>query len=188
MLQHALTFLNNSSIITWIVLGWLSIYFIMSFTILLSRYVGLSAWQVRENSALERILMGGKIENTSSILKKCTDGISKEKLEVYIGLAETKASSGLTLLAIVASTSPFIGLFGTVVSILETFARLDASAGGINAIALSISEALVATGCGIFVAIPAYSFNLMIKRKAFEIVSIIKREANVLLSYNNDKL
>ena len=54
--------------------------------------------------------------------------------------------------------------------------------GGINAIARSISEALVATGCGIFVAIPAYSFNLLIKRKAYEILSLIKREASVLLS------
>lgn len=185
MFQNTISFLANSSIITWIVLVWLSIYFIISFTVLLSRYIGLNAWRARENSALEGILMGGKIENTSSVLKKCAGAVNKEKLDVYIGLAESRATSGLTILAIVASTSPFIGLFGTVVSILETFAKLDASAGGINAIALSISEALVATGCGIFVAIPAYSFNLMIKRKAFEILSIIKREASVLLSYKS---
>lgn len=183
--QAILAYFTNSSIITWIVLGWLSVYFIMSFTILLSRYVGLGIWRAKEQSALESVLIGGKIENTGSVLKKCgSTNVNKEKLDVYIGLAETKATSGLTPLAIVASTSPFIGLFGTVISILETFSKLGDGGGGINAIALSISEALVATGCGIFVAIPAYSFNLMIKRKAYEILSLVKREASVLLSNN----
>ena len=176
------TFLTNSSAITIIVIAWLSVYFILSFTILLSRYLALGVWRAKEQSALESILIGGKIENTSSVLKKCGNSVNKEKLDVYIGLAESRSTSGLTLLAIVASTSPFIGLFGTVVGILETFADLGDGTGGINAIARSISEALVATGCGIFVAIPAYSFNLLIKRKAYEIVSLIKREASVLLS------
>lgn len=176
------TFLTNSSAITIIVIAWLSVYFILSFTILLSRYLALGVWRTKEQSALESILIGGKIENTSSVLKKCSSSVNKEKLDVYIGLAESRSTSGLTLLAIVASTSPFIGLFGTVVGILETFADLGDGTGGINAIARSISEALVATGCGIFVAIPAYSFNLLIKRKAYEIVSLIKREASVLLS------
>lgn len=178
------TYLANSSIVTWIVLAWLSIYFIMSFTILLSRYVALSSWRGKEQDALESILTGGKVETTASVLRKCGSNINKEKLDVYIGLAESKATSGLTPLAIVASTSPFIGLFGTVISILETFSQLGDGTGGINAIASSISEALVATGCGIFVAIPAYSFNLMIKRKAYEILSLIKREASILLSNN----
>lgn len=176
------TFLTNSSAITIIVIAWLSVYFILSFTILLSRYLALGVWRAKEQSALESILIGGKIENTSSVLKKCGNSVNKEKLDVYIGLAESRSTSGLTLLAIVASTSPFIGLFGTVVGILETFADLGDGTGGINAIARSISEALVATGCGIFVAIPAYSFNLLIKRKAYEILSLIKREASVLLS------
>lgn len=184
MIDPFLAYLQNSSTITWIVLVWLSVYFVMSFTILLSRYIGLSSWRKKEQASLEGILIGGKIENTASVLKKCSGNINKEKLDVYIGLAESRATSGLTPLAIVASTSPFIGLFGTVISILETFSKLGDGGGGINAIASSISEALVATGCGIFVAIPAYSFNLMIKRKAYEIISLIKREASVLLSSN----
>lgn len=182
MLDNIIPYFANATLITWVVLVWLSIYFIMSFTILLSRYIGLGAWRAKEKSALESILIGGKIENTSSVLKKCANNVNKEKLDVYIEMAETRATSGLTPLAIVASTSPFIGLFGTVISILETFSKLGDGGGGINAIASSISEALVATGCGIFVAIPAYSFNLLIKRKAYEILSLIRREANVLLS------
>ncbi|EAJ4000392.1 MotA/TolQ/ExbB proton channel family protein, partial [Campylobacter jejuni] len=49
-------------------------------------------------------------------------------------------------------------------------------------IAPKISEALVATGCGILVAIPAYTFHLIIKRKAFELLSIIDSEIKVISS------
>ncbi|MEE6575277.1 MotA/TolQ/ExbB proton channel family protein, partial [Campylobacter coli] len=43
-----------------------------------------------------------------------------------------------------------------------------------------VHEALVATGCGILVAIPAYTFHLIIKRKAFELLSIIDSEIKVI--------
>ena len=175
-----LNYLSKSSLITIFVLSWLSIYLILSFTILISRLVGLSSWKEREQTALESVIMGSKVENTDSVLRKCGE-VSKETLEVYSSLAEANATSGLTVLAIIASTSPFIGLFGTVVSILETFSTLGSGGSGLNVIAPAISEALVATGCGIFVAIPAYSFNLLLKRKAFEILSIIGRTSNVLL-------
>ena len=102
-------------------------------------------------------------------------------MEIYKGKAERDSTSGLTWLSIVASTSPFIGLFGTVVSILHTFSKLGGGNSGIDTIAPAISEALVATGCGIFVAIPAYTFSLLIKRKAYEVMSIINRTADILL-------
>lgn len=184
-----LNYLSKSSIVTIIVLAWLSLYLIVSFTILFSRYIGLSAWKKKEQLALEDILMGVKINTVDSSLKKCLSGrITKEKLEVCTSLAEANATSGLTLLSIIASTSPFIGLFGTVVSILQTFAGLGEGSNSLSVIAPAISEALVATGCGIFVAIPAYSFNLLIKRKAYEVLSIIKRETNIILDQNDKEL
>lgn len=61
-----------------------------------------------------------------------------------------KAQPGLTWLSVVASTSPFIGLFGTVVAILETFAKMGGGDAGLSLIAPAISEALVAIGAGIF--------------------------------------
>ncbi|AII15296.1 Tol-Pal system subunit TolQ [Campylobacter iguaniorum] len=184
-----LNYLSKSSVVTIIVLTWLSLYFIISFTVLFSRYTGLNSWKKREQAALESILMGAKAVSVDSSLKKCaTDNPTKERFEVCISLAEANATSGLTALSIIASTSPFIGLFGTVVSILETFSGLGAGGGSssLSVIAPAISEALVATGCGIFVAIPAYSFNLLIKRKAYEVLSLIRREANVLLSLKED--
>ena len=183
-----LNYLSRSSFITIVVLGWLSIYFIVSFTILFSRMAGISAWQRREQSALESLLMGAKNIPNDSSLRKCANGkISKEKLNVCISMAERNATSGLTWLSIIASTSPFIGLFGTVISILETFSQLGAGNGGsITVIAPAISEALVATGAGIFVAIPAYTFNLVIKRKAYELMSVIERQADVMMALKKE--
>jgi len=184
-IELLISYLSKSSLVTIVVLTWLSLYFVISFTILFSRYNGLNRWIKKEKQALEAILLGKKLQATDSVLKKCPqENISKERLEVFISLAQTNSTSGLTTLSIIASTSPFIGLFGTVISILETFAALGQGGGSasLSVIAPAISEALVATGCGIFVAIPAYTFNLLIKRKAYELISLIQRESNLLLS------
>nr|WP_194239015.1 MotA/TolQ/ExbB proton channel family protein [Campylobacter sp. RM9328] len=184
-----LNYVQRSSFITIIVLSWLSIYFIISFTILFSRMAGIAAWQKREQNALESLLMGAKnIPNESSLRKCAGSKISREKLNVCISVAEKNATSGLTWLSIIASTSPFIGLFGTVISILETFSQLGNGANSsLGVIAPAISEALVATGAGIFVAIPAYTFNLLIKRKAYELTSTIEREADVLIALKREE-
>ena len=68
---------------------------------------------------------------------------------------------GVGSLATVASTAPFIGLFGTVVGIIHAFNRIaEAGAGGLNVISQGIAEALVTTALGLLVAIPAaWMFN-----------------------------
>ena len=66
---------------------------------------------------------------------------------------------GLALLATVGSTAPFVGLLGTVFGIVNAFTGMAASgSGGITAIAAGIAEALIATGFGLIVAIPAVWF------------------------------
>ena len=63
---------------------------------------------------------------------------------------------GLSFMATVGSTSPFIGLFGTVWGIMDTFRRLgDAKTASIAVVAPGISSALIATAAGLAVAIPA---------------------------------
>jgi len=64
---------------------------------------------------------------------------------------------GLTWLATVGSTAPFVGLLGTVVGIINSFQSLsgDGGGGGLGAVSGGISEALVATAVGLLVAIPA---------------------------------
>jgi biopolymer transport protein ExbB/biopolymer transport protein TolQ len=72
--------------------------------------------------------------------------------------AETQVQlkRGLGYLATIGSTAPFIGLFGTVIGIINAFHGIAATgSGGMAAVSGGIAEALVATALGIFVAIPA---------------------------------
>jgi biopolymer transport protein ExbB/TolQ len=62
---------------------------------------------------------------------------------------------GLSGLATIASAAPFVGLFGTVVGIITAFQSMATQGGGLQAVSGGISEALVTTAAGLFVAIPA---------------------------------
>ena len=68
---------------------------------------------------------------------------------------------GLGLMATIGSTAPFLGLFGTVVGIINAFQSIAATgSGGMSVVSGGIAEALVSTALGIFVAIPAVvAFN-----------------------------
>jgi biopolymer transport protein ExbB/biopolymer transport protein TolQ len=86
---------------------------------------------------------------------------SKRALERSEAIVHAKLKRGLGGLATIGSTSPFIGLFGTVVGILNAFRAIaEQKTPGIGAVAGGISEALVTTAFGLLVAIPAVmAFN-----------------------------
>jgi biopolymer transport protein TolQ len=70
--------------------------------------------------------------------------------------AVTALERRMTWLATIASVSPFVGLFGTVVGIIDAFHGLgSAGAATLRAVAPGISEALITTAAGLFVAVPA---------------------------------
>lgn len=77
--------------------------------------------------------------------------------------AQTAASEAVTMLerrmtwlATIASTSPFVGLFGTVMGVVDAFHGLGtAGSATLRAVAPGISEALITTAAGLFVAVPA---------------------------------
>ena len=73
---------------------------------------------------------------------------------------------GLGGLATIATTAPFIGLLGTVIGIINAFRGMAASgAGGLGTVSAGISEALVTTALGLFVAIPAvWLYNLFLNK------------------------
>lgn len=70
---------------------------------------------------------------------------------------------GIGGLATIASTAPFVGLFGTVVGIIHAFQSIgQAGAGGFEVVSQGIAEALIATALGLVVAIPAaWMFNYL---------------------------
>lgn len=70
--------------------------------------------------------------------------------------AVTSLERRLTWLATIAATSPFVGLFGTVMGVVDAFQGLGTSgAATLRAVAPGISEALITTAAGLFVAVPA---------------------------------
>lgn len=72
-----------------------------------------------------------------------------------------KLEKGLNVLATLGANAPFIGLFGTVLGIIQAFAALSVQEAGSTTVMSSIANALVATAAGLFVAIPAVvAFNV----------------------------
>ncbi len=83
-------------------------------------------------------------------------------LEARILLAEKDLNAGQALLATIGVTSPFIGLFGTVIGVINTFMSIaELNSVELSVISPGIAEALVATAAGLFAAIPAtLGYNL----------------------------
>lgn len=78
----------------------------------------------------------------------------------------------LTVLASIASSAPFIGLFGTVWGILQTFWIIgDSGDTSLQKIGPAISEALIATAVGLLAAIPALIFYNLLSRRLEDLVS-----------------
>ncbi len=92
----------------------------------------------------------------------------KEAVDCAIAEARPAYERGLSFLGTLGNNAPFLGLFGTVVGIIRAFADLAVGGprgAGAAAVMAGISEALVATAVGIFVAIPAVvGFNAYMKR------------------------
>jgi biopolymer transport protein ExbB/TolQ len=185
MLNNLIDFYLKSHPVTIGVLALLSIYFIILNWVFFYRYFSINSWLNRESNSLEALLMGSATVNENSFLNnfiKTSNNISKEVLALGMLAATKEATKGLSILSVFASTTPFIGLFGTVVSILETFTHIGQSSGSMSIITSGVSDALVATASGIFVAIFAYTYHQILKRKSFELVSFLQMQSDAILA------
>jgi biopolymer transport protein ExbB len=79
---------------------------------------------------------------------------------------QRKLESGLTMLASIGSTAPFVGLFGTVVGIMNALHHISESgSASLDVVAGPIGDALIATAIGIAVAVPAVlAYNFFLRR------------------------
>ena len=97
---------------------------------------------------------------------------AKRGLERSVAIVHAEMKRGLSGLATIGSTAPFVGLFGTVVGIINAFKGIATQkATGLSAVAGGIAEALVATAIGLFVAVPAvWAFNYFTNKvEAFDV-------------------
>jgi biopolymer transport protein ExbB/biopolymer transport protein TolQ len=113
-----------------------------------------------KKSHLAKVVTAGlqefKAHGESSELPGETIEASRRALERAEAIVHAELKRGLGGLATIGATAPFVGLFGTVVGILNAFKGIsEQKATGLGAVAGGISEALVTTAIGLFVAIPA---------------------------------
>jgi biopolymer transport protein ExbB len=112
------------------------------------------------------------VESVSRALAGAPPGTASEihdhEVRRHLIATATELRRGLSVLATVGSTAPFIGLFGTVVGIINAFRAMGTTGrGGVATVSSGIAEALVTTAFGIMVAIPAvWLFNHLTQRIA----------------------
>ena len=125
----------------------------------------IEAGRLNQNSHVAQVVSAGIIEydgvhqsgrDPVASLELVTSAVRDSISEALIQLKR-----GLGFLATIGSTAPFIGLFGTVVGIINAFRSIAATgSGGMSVVSGGIAEALISTALGIFVAIPAVvAFN-----------------------------
>jgi biopolymer transport protein ExbB len=109
-------------------------------------------------------------------LQHCGDSaeLLEQALRVQLQQEQHSMEGGLTLLASIGSTAPFVGLFGTVLGIMHAMHEITASGStSLDVVAGPIGDALVATAIGIAVAVPAVlAYNFLLRRASFLSVAL----------------
>lgn len=176
------SFLSGIGPVTWAVLAWLSIYFVINIWIFIWRIIKLNDFINTEKDTLD-LLISSRTLLPKSVFFKVFESEQTNMLNVYKLKALGSATIGLSMLSIISSTAPFIGLFGTVVEILEAFYHLGGEGKvSFDIIAPIISKALIATAFGILTAIPAYSFYIILRRKAYQFGSYLDMQMEFINS------
>ena len=126
-----------------------------------------------KNSHLARVLAAGLYEFQHDISSGTADvaghdpiAAAERAIECAALITTSDMKKGLSGLATIGATAPFIGLFGTVIGIINAFRGMALTgSGGIAAVSTGIAEALITTALGLFVAIPAvWLFNIFMNK------------------------
>lgn len=119
------------------------------------------------------------------VMKWRDDGRDASRRMMDAALLERRPilEKGTMFLGTVGNNAPFVGLFGTVLGVVEAFEQLGQNAGGsMDGVMSAIGEALIATAVGIMVAIPAVvSFNIL-SRKAIRVEENAEMLVNLLMA------
>jgi biopolymer transport protein ExbB len=111
---------------------------------------GLQEYQFQQESAT----VGGEKLSREDLLDTVRRAIQRAS-----ALTGNDLKKGVSSLATIGSTAPFVGLLGTVIGVISAFQGIAATgSGGIGSVSAGISEALVETALGLVVAIPAVWF------------------------------
>ncbi|MDR2075370.1 MAG: protein TolQ [Desulfovibrio sp.] len=187
-----LNMIFQATLVAKLVLALLLVLSVSSWTLILYKYFSLSAARRKALAGLERFTrardlreavqtLGGDVH--SPVYHVAQQGVEefnrlkesgnseqvvadnvRRSLRQGVSESLTRLSSSLSFLATTANTAPFIGLFGTVWGIMYSFHQIgQQKTASLATVAPGISEALIATAVGLFVAIPAtVGYNLFL--------------------------
>lgn len=179
---------------------------IYSISIIIEKYVEFRKIILKNSQTIQKILQIIKTGKINEIIKHSLTtpknnlylyeliallithpGTTNEKRQFISSIIEyqtTLLTKKLNILATIGSTSPYIGLFGTVIGVIRAFKDMaQFQSAGPQVIAHGISEALVNTAMGLFVAIPAVvAYNFFASR-----INRYANELNYLLEQVMDK-
>ena len=165
-----------------IVLGLLAALSVWSIAIMIDRKRAMkSVGSSRDADEAKRLIQGGQwaeLEawarkgdslHAGAMLRAIETGREPARVDRavrgYLTERRTTLERGLTVLATLGSNAPFLGLFGTVLGIIQAFGVLAAQPSGSSMVMLSLAEALIATAVGLLVAMPAVvAFNFFSRR------------------------
>lgn len=129
---------------------------------------------LRDSGSIEGVCVSGAFRFAPGGSAAFHDALGAE-----FARARTQLDRGMNFLGTLGSNAPFVGLLGTVIGVIGAFHELGSSAaraGAMGGVMSAIAEALVATGVGLFVAIPAVvAYNMASRR-----IGAIERETLAL--------
>ena len=141
-----------------------------------------------ESSGMEKIFGAGykefsRLQKQESIDPEAVLDGAQRSMRIAMNKEVDPLETNLSFLATVGSTSPYIGLFGTVWGIMNSFQALGTvQQATISMVAPGISEALVATAMGLFAAIPAV---IAYNRYSNDVERLINRYDNFLEEFSS---
>ncbi len=131
----------------------------------LKEAIALSSAKEYRYSHLAKVVLAGlqeyqfQQETGSNLSREDLLDTVRRSIQRATALTSNDLKKGVSGLATIGATAPFVGLLGTVVGVINAFVGIAATgSGGIGAVSAGIAEALVETALGLFVAIPAVWF------------------------------
>ena len=131
----------------------------------LKEAIALSASKDYRYSHLAKVVLAGlqeyqfQQESGANLSREDLLDTVRRSIQRATALTANDLKKGISGLATIGATAPFVGLLGTVVGVINAFVGIASSgSGGIGAVSAGIAEALVETALGLFVAIPAVWF------------------------------
>jgi biopolymer transport protein ExbB/biopolymer transport protein TolQ len=131
----------------------------------LKEAIALSASKDYRYSHLAKVVLAGlqeyqfQQESGGTLAREDVLDTVRRSIQRATALTASDLKKGVSTLATIGSTAPFVGLLGTVVGVINAFTGIASTgSGGIGAVSAGIAEALVETALGLLVAIPAVWF------------------------------